>query len=527
MSDDSDINKNLLDAAVVSNINVGGKLTLSGHSGHNFHKIYIRYDYEQIWKKISSSSVTRYIITGSSGIGKSCFIGYIIVQILKSQNYNIIIYSVQREGAWQPDYRVITKDGIKVADNLFIHTLLTTQPIKGLRVMWLMDAMQHGPYQCLNENVTVILFASFSTKNYKDFHKNCGTNPITMYLPWWSQTDEGHLVGLNAEHLDNPSPIEREFLDLVNLYCTDDQSVINFAECWTIAGCNPRNVLKTNSINALKNQISVKAVITPKDLTLLQLAFCSSQHAYITETENFSSKIFCPIIGREDYLPTGNVVYVSQFACNMLTKCFKSKEYNEQIDYLVARCIPEDSSKWGQSFESHMHMFFYHCKKKSFTIMKLKPQYSRPNEGHVTTATLTLPSFNKVKRFTKIEQYLTPDTYYQPYSPRFSSLDSFYLDNSGTLYVFQFTTASFHPIIAQGVHSVVGTNYKKVIMVFVVPSDKYRLPDQKPITNEQSLTNKKTKFYKPLQKDVFKNLSRVITQWKLVVDIAATRNVLL
>ena len=284
--DDSDIDKNLLDAAVVSTINVGGKLTLSGDSEHSFHKIYIRYDYEQIWKKISSSSDTRYIITGSSGIGKSCFIGYIIVQILKSQNNNIIIYSVQREGAGQPDYRVITKDGIKVADNLFIHTLLTTQPIKGLRVMWLMDAMQHGPYQCLNKNVTVILFASFSTK---DFQKHCGMNPITMYLPWWSQTDEGHLVGLNAEHLDNPSPIEREFLDLVDLYCTDDQSVINFAECWTIAGCNPRNVLKTKCINVLKNQISVKAVITPEDLTLLQLAFSCSQHAYITESDNFSS----------------------------------------------------------------------------------------------------------------------------------------------------------------------------------------------------------------------------------------------
>ena len=159
--------------------------------------------------------------------------------------------------------------------------------------------------------------------------------------------------------------------------------------------------------------------------------------------------------------------------------------------------------------------------------MKLKPQHSRPNEGHGTTATVTLPSFNKVKRFTKIEQYLTPDTYYQPYSPQFSSLDSFYLDNSGTLHVFQFTTATFHPIIAQGLHSVVGTNYKKVKMVFVVPSDKYCLPDQKPITNMQSLTNKKTKFYEPLQEDVFENLSRVITQWKLVVDIDVTRNVLL
>ena len=530
MSDDTDIDKILLDAAVKSPVNVGNKLTLSKNTEHIFHKIYVRYDYVQIWNKISSSKTTRFFITGSSGIGKSCFIGYIIVELLKSKDYKIIIYSELRHGAGQPDYYVITKDYIKLASNLFIHTLLTTKPIEGLRVMWLMDAMQHGPYQCLNKNVTVILFASFSEKNYKDFNKHCGRIPVMMYLPWWSQTDEGHLVGLYAEHFNNPpEPIECEFFDLVNLYCTDDTSGSKFekyAKCWTIAGCNPRSVLQTQSIKVLEYLITVKSTCIYQDLRLLTLAFAGPQRAYITDTENFSSEIFCPVIDRKHYLPTGNVIYVSQFACDMLTKCFKSKEYNEQIDYLVAWRISEDSSKkWRQSFESHMHFFFLHCRQRSFTITKLNPQFSHC-DGVPGTEILTLPSFDRIKRFTEIEHDLNPNTYYQPFSPRFTSVDSFYLDTSGALHVFQFTTSTRHQVIAQGLYSVVGTKYNEVKLIFVVPSDKYRLPGQQSIKNMQSLTNIRTKFYEPLQEDILHNLSTVVTQWKLVVDIDQTRNVL-
>ena len=394
-----------------------------------------------------------------------------------------------------------------------------------------------GYVKGLNRNVKVILYASFSTKNYKDFSQHCGKNPIVMYLPWWSQTNEGHLVGLDAEHLEkDKSTIACEFFDLVDPYCTDIESECNvgdkFAEyeaCWTIAGCNPRNVLNSDSIETLENQITAKALIISEDLTLLQLAFSGPQHAYITETENFSSKIFYPIINRENYWPTGNVIYVSQFACDMLTKLFKIKEYNKQIDYLVARRIPDDSYKWGQSFESHMHLFFFHCRNKSFTITKLNPQHSCQDRVPAPdTNPLTLPSFYRVKRFTKIEQNLTPNTYYQPFSPRFSSVDSFYLDStSGVLHLFQFTASTYHPVIAQGLHSIIGTNYKKVNLIFVVPSDEYRLPDQKPMNNLQTLTNKDTKFCKPLEADVFENLSTVITQWKLEVDIAKTRDVLI
>ena len=115
-------------------------------------------------------------------------------------------------------------------------------------------------------------------------------------------------------------------------------------------------------IETLKNDVSGKAVIE-------SIAFAShKQHSHITETECYSSEIFCVLIDRNNCLPTGKVIYVSQYACDMLCKHFIEKGYATQIKYLSSRRVAEESVKWSQTFESHMHTYFMYCTNKTFTL---------------------------------------------------------------------------------------------------------------------------------------------------------------
>lgn len=473
--------------------------------------------------------VKRFILTGSPGIGKSCFIGYIIVQILKQTSNTIIVYSLRWENATEPEYVIITKDNIKSANEVLIYLLLTAAPFEGLNVIWLMDAKEHGPYQSLNSNVAAILFASFSEKNYKDFKTHAKfQTPTMMYLPWWSQTDGGQLVGLNNTSHEQTTAIDNEFVALVELYCQkykDLDRYPQYAEFCNIAGPNPRNVFETSDIESLKSDINGKANATPLDLTLIveHLAYTSPyQHAQVTETENYSSKIFCVLVDRNSYLPTGKVIYVSQYASDMLCLHFKKKVYVTQTKYLRAKHVSEDSVKWGQTFESRMHTFFIHCTKKKFSILSLNPQRTPHNSGH-KKAELILPSFDKVKRFSELDPYLTPvSVYYQPISHQHISVDSFFVGRDGTLNLFQFTTSHHHPVMAQGLYNIITKgDYTSVKLIFVVPSAEHCLPQQNIIENVQTITNQNTRIHKALTTTQM-NALNVITQWKLEVKISDT-----
>ena len=180
---------------------------------------------------------------------------------MKLKTFKIIIYSQQYENT-DPEYYVITEQYIKNANAFYINLYLAITPFEGLNVIWLMDGKQHGPYQSVNSNVVVILFASFSDRNYKNFkNHSMGSAPTMMYLPWWSQTDAGKLVGLDAEcetdasvpnsaangrqlTSDTASNIfDHEFEQLVFLYCKNDKTKYSqYAACCNIAGPNPRNV---------------------------------------------------------------------------------------------------------------------------------------------------------------------------------------------------------------------------------------------------------------------------------------------
>ena len=549
LSDYTGIDKASLDEAVRTPCPVGHVLKLTADSKSAFYQIYIRYDYEKIWEKIqndiSTNQMDRFIITGSSGIGKSCSIGYFIVRLLKSKIYTVIVYSEMGETDQGTDYYVITKDYIKRADELLIFILLTTAPMDGLNIMWLMDAKQHGPYKFLNSNVVVVLFASFSEKNYKDFRKHSGIYPNIMYLPWWSQTDEGELVGLQAhlkpDDLTDSSTeysnekqvkaaIYREFSDMLDLYSHQSKQLYaQYEENYQIAGPNPRYVFKSKNFNALKSDINVKLNSTSTDLQLAHLAYSSDQHAQVIDTEDASSKIFCVIIERENYLPTGKVVYVSQFACEKLGEHFRSQSYNDRIKYLTGRRIPDDSVKWGQTFEAHMHTYLNHCIEKSVIIIRLNPQRTLHGTEN-NRKTLTLPTFQAMKTFSKLPENLTPCTYYQPISRQYISVDSFYVDeDANTLNFFQFTTREYHPIMSQGLQSVMANrtdgNYETVNLIFVVPHRKHCLLNHKCIVNEQRLTNNRTQRHKELPMETYMKLQSVIQQWKMVVDIGTTRNV--
>ena len=543
-SDYTGIDKSSLDNAVQNTCQVGQILKLTADRNSDFYQIYIRYDYVNILKKIETKvkeGVQRFIITGSSGIGKSCCIGFFIVQLLKSNYYTVIVYSELGETDHKTDYYVITKDYIKRADELLIHILLTTAPMDGLNIIWLMDAKQHGPYRCLNSNVIVVLFASFSDKNYKDFQKHSGFIPTIMYMPWWSQTDEGELVGLHAhlipdeeltdsttedsnqEHLKVKAAIYQEFLDMFDLYsCQNAKSYKMYEKNYQLAGPNPRFVFKTTDFHTLKHGIRLK----PTDLQLAHLAYSSEQYAEVIETEDASSKIFCVIIERENYQPTGKVVYVSQFACYMLSEKLKSRSYNDQIKYLTSRRIPDDSIKFGQTFECHMHTYLNQCTSKSFIVTRLNPPRTL-HSATKNTAKLTLPSFHAIKHFLERDVNLTPYTYYQPMSRQHISVDSFYVDGmTNTLNFFQFTTREYHPVMAQGLQSLIANgNYGTVNLIFVVPDVKYCLPNKQCIMNKQTLTNKKTQWHTELPVETYSNLLSVIKQWKLIVDIEKTRNV--
>ena len=483
--------------------------------------------------------------------------GYAIVQLLKSKKYNVIIYSVQWETLKRPEYYIITEDCVKRADELLIHVLLTTTPVEGINIMWLMDVKQHGPYQSLNINVVVVLSASFSEANYKEFMAHSGTIPTMIYMPWWSQTDGGELVGLQThlmcdenehssedngqrseaeedngqtqapgESLSVKAAINHEFSDLVILYSGGNTVKMDlYCNNYYLAGPNPRYVFKTTNQHTLRSVINTKA---NSDLSLAHLAYSSQQHSQITDTQSASSKIFCAIIDRKHYLPTGKFVYVSQFACEMLSEHLRSKSYNERIAYLVGKRVLDDSTKWGQTFESHMHTFFIHCTSRKFKIVPLPPSHTRTVSEREESAQLTLPVFEQVNSFSELDCYLTPSVYYRPISRYHISVDSFYVDLDGkTLNFFQCTTRKYHPVMAQGLQSVVEKgNYNRVNLIFVVPSEKYRLKDEECILNAQTVTNKSSNRHKAISQQKFTDLERLISQWKLVVNIENTRDVL-
>ena len=145
-------------------------------------KLYIRESYKDLFKIICENRklkefdrLHRMAITGTSGIGKSAFLIYILWRLANEKKTKTVIYRRQNDGELA---YVFQNDGCWETSNISGLLRFFDDP----DTWYLTDSLMPPPEE---RNATTILVSSPVGKFYKAFLKYSGTAPL-HYLPVWS-----------------------------------------------------------------------------------------------------------------------------------------------------------------------------------------------------------------------------------------------------------------------------------------------------------------------------------------------------
>ncbi|KAG5185990.1 hypothetical protein JKP88DRAFT_310586 [Tribonema minus] len=431
------------------------------------NRIYIRSCYRELMdtiKAMVTSGTRRVVITGTPGIGKSCYALYWLWHLRRAGN--TVVYQI---GA---DFYRFSGELVQHAD--------TIGAFKNAGGLWHPDvwflcdpARDHEPYGgCLG---VTLVFVSPSTERYKAFLKE--PRATTRYMPVWSQEEVQRCRQLLFDHVP-----QSRVQDLLEQWGGVPRFVLQFADDDTqqaklqqaIRKCATAG-LRATILNAGEDAGSTAA------LSDKVLHMCTADFVHV------------------------RLMWASQYAFDALCEAQGEASKGELRAFIASSArLPSLATLRGLVFEPYVHRLLGNGSCFEYRVLE-------PAQHGVTTFNFAFRrsvTFARLRDIWRIEE----GVYYAPRASNLSAGDSFAIID-GVLFIFQITVAAEHGVKKAGTLDIVeaacGMSIgarPEFVLAFVVPPDRFlEYRAQNFVTKE----NKKAK------------LEVACTQWaiRLPVDV--------
>ncbi|RIA89464.1 hypothetical protein C1645_738602 [Glomus cerebriforme] len=221
--------------------------------------LYVRkYLYSQLKKK-SDDGLSKFFITGTSGIGKSCFLIYVLIQLL-CKDATVIFQPVNDEYFCIEENLTISSG--KYLDFMYLLNLPTT---------WYLADGIISPRLVQAKTIVALSPNGIGTKDFQEFEKR---HPIEFYMGPWTLEEllscREHVFPLVPEEI------------MINLFHK--------------AGGVPRYVLQHVEIsirNVIGNSIGQEGRPDTKEMEMVEKEACKRIELAISETDGFDKIIKC------------------------------------------------------------------------------------------------------------------------------------------------------------------------------------------------------------------------------------------
>ncbi|RGB25226.1 hypothetical protein C1646_747443 [Rhizophagus diaphanus] len=396
--------------------------------------LYVRKSYKYLYNTLKENSAVglrRFLITGTSGIGKSCFLIYILIQLL-CEGVTVIFQPINDEYFCIEENLTISSG--KYVDFMYQLNLPTT---------WYLADGIISPRLVLAKTVVALSPNGIATKEFQEFEKR---HPIEYYMGPWALEE----LLTCREHVFPLVPKEI----VTNLFHK--------------AGGVPRYVLQ-----------NVEKRPDAKEMEIVEKEACKRIELAISETDDFDKIIKCFTENEGTYVEISNRIvhripdethcdyhyeWASAYVFDRIQERLEEKAWVDCLHKIRIMRNPYEASARGFLFECYViHLF--RTGNQKFEVRKLrgeeKDQFRKPNAGFV-------------RNLSDLLKYSGENIVIVPDKQNFGAVDLFVTPNC----IFQVTVSEHHPIkqveltkVITSMPVYISDQNAKIQLYFVVPDD--------------------------------------------------------
>mmetsp|Transcript_17122 Transcript_17122/g.56761 ORF Transcript_17122/g.56761 Transcript_17122/m.56761 type:complete len:760 (-) Transcript_17122:1191-3470(-) len=390
-------------------------------------------DPETLKGKDTTQGCHQVILTGTPGIGKSCFAYFLLLQLLRPGEE--VVYQIGSE-YWYFDGE---------AWSLLMDGSVAQRFLQTFRHWYICDLLKkQGNYSISRTAKTIII----SSPKYGMFKAIVNAGSAKRYfLPLWSDEEMSLFIKMQSERGMDPDEVQK------------------IVEDW---GNVPRNIvvkpLETlgqavggiDSVTSLKNKMDAAV---NDDLGMPSKLIHLSPS---TDFRSFTARI------------------CSTKAEKMIFETLVKRDWDHVVDFAFSSPTYGYQSAAGVAFEHVAHEVLkgggmYH-------LQRLDKDTGDGNGSEKLKLKESQPYIEFASSIGDLEEWvIMPDAYCKPKASNFPCMDAMLLSASGVLYMFQMTRAGKHPIKVDSLLNILNAlraknKFERQLFVFVVPSGHEEMP---------------------------------------------------
>ena len=375
---------------------------------------------ETLKDKESRQKCHQMILTGTPGIGKSCFAYFLLLQLLRPGEQ--VVYQIGRDH-WYFDGEAWSLIEDEFAAQRFVRTL---------RHWYICDLYRGEGSYVRSQYAKTIIISSPKLGRFKDI-LNYGSQQY--FLPLWSDEEMSLFINMHRDRIDQ----------------SEAEKII---EDW---GNVPRNIVVQSE------QTLVQAIAGVDSVSSLK----RKMDAAVNEDLGMPSKLI-HISPNSDYKS-----FTARICSAKAEKMIFERLVESDFDHVVEFAFSDPKS----GYQSAAGVAFEHV---AHEVLKGGGKYRmhRLGDGNAWEE-LNLKRQLYIEFPSSIgdleELNITPNGYYKPQASNFPCMDAVCLSASRVLYMFQMTRAQKHPIKLEPLLNILKAlraknKFERVSFVFVVPS---------------------------------------------------------
>ncbi len=456
--------------------------------------LYVRKSYKYLYdqlKKKSDCGLKKFLITGTSGIGKSCFLIYVLMQLL-CEDVIVIFQPLNGQDFYCFKDQAITCGTYH--DFEFLLNLTTT---------WYLADGITSPKLVYATTVVSLSPNGIAKKDFKEFDKR---HPIKYYMGPWKLEE---LLSC-WEHVFPLVPKE----------------IVN--SLYHKAGGIPRYVLQNVEISMrdlVGNNISKEGRLNAEEKEEIEKQACERIELAILETDNFDKIIKCfteneqnprveisnRIIHRwtDDTHRNYHYKWATPYVFEKIQEKLEETSWVDCLHKIRIMRSPYEASARGFLFECYViHLF--RTGNQKFEVRKLRGEEKDQFSIH------RKPKAGFVRNLSDLLKYSGENIVIVPDKQNFGAVDLFVTPN----YIFQVTVSEYHPIkqveltkVITSMPVYISDQNAKIQLYFVVPDDIYDKFEHQSYTTRDKDSNEDRPVLR--MDSAIKN----VEQWALKVQI--------
>uniref|UniRef100_U9T1W8 Crinkler family protein n=1 Tax=Rhizophagus irregularis (strain DAOM 181602 / DAOM 197198 / MUCL 43194) TaxID=747089 RepID=U9T1W8_RHIID len=455
--------------------------------------LYVRKSYKYLYNKLekkSADGLKRFLITGTSGIGKSCFLIYVLIQLL-CDDVTVIFQPLNDKYFYCFKNLTVTRG-----------TYDDFLSLLGSPTTWYLADGAISPKLVQATTVVSLSPNGIATKDFQEFEKR---HPVEYYMGPWTLEEllscRKHVFPLVPKEI------------VTNLFHK--------------AGGVPRYVLQNVEVsirNVIGNNIGHEGRPDAKEMEIVEKEACKRIELAISETDDFDKIIKCFTENEGTYVEISNRIvhripdethcdyhyeWASAYVFDRIQERLEEKAWVDCLHKIRIMRNPYEASARGFLFECYaIHLF--RTGNQKFEVRKLrgeeKDQFSihrKPNAGFV-------------RNLSDLLKYSGENIVIVPDKQNFGAVDLFVTPNC----IFQVTVSEHHPIkqveltkVITSMPVYISDQNAKIQLYFVVPDDIYDKFEHQIYTTRDKDSNEDRKVLR------IDSAIKNVEQWALKVQI--------